>query len=116
LLNPLHTRRFGLLLARTDVLLSVVVLVCVPALTRIGQKLEPVSPISHAPSFSGNIDCPPKKVTVAPVFAMTSPIPIKAFETVPVARLAPLPDATLPRSPNLSAPHPPRAPPSALLV
>jgi hypothetical protein len=103
-------------LARAVVLLGVVALVCVPALTRIGQKLEPVSPVSHAPSFSRNIDCPPKKVTVAPVFAVTSPIPLKAFETVSVAPLAPSPDATLPRSPNLSAPRSLRAPPSALLA
>jgi len=99
------------LAARTGVVLGVVVLVCVPALTRVGQKLETTS---HAPGFSKNIDCPPKKVTVAPVCAMTLPSPLKAFETVAVARLAPSPDdATLPRSPHRSAPHPLRAPPFA---
>jgi hypothetical protein len=91
-------------------LLCVCVLLFVPALTRITQKLEPVS---HSPSFSKNIDCPPKKVTVAPVFAIASPIPLKGFETVRVARLVPPPPATLPPSPICSAPRPLRAPPSA---
>ena len=113
MLHPVHTRRFGLLLARAAVLLGVAVLVCVPALTRVGQKLETAS---HAPSFSRNIDCPPKKVIVAPACAVMSPIRLKAFETVPVAPFAPPPDATLRRSPHLSAPPPLRAPPSALLA
>ena len=113
MVNQHHTGRFGLLLARGAVVLSVVVLVCVPALTRIGQKLETAS---HAQSFSKNIDCPPKKVTVTPVFAVTSAIPLKTFETVRVAPLAPTPDAMLLRTPSPSAPPPLRAPPSALLA
>lgn len=111
--NQHHTGRFGLLLARAAVLVSVVVLVCVPALTRIGQKLETAS---HAQSFSKNIDCPPKKVTVTPVFAVASPTPLRALQTIPAARLSPSQDATLPRSPNLSAPPALRAPPAALLT
>jgi hypothetical protein len=113
LLNQHHIRRIGLVPVRAAVLLSVVVMVCVPALTRIGQKLETAS---HAQSFSKNIDCPPKKVTVTPVSAVTSAIPLKTFETVRVAPLAPTPDAMLLRTPSPSAPPPLRAPPSALLA
>lgn len=90
-----------------------VVLVCVPALTRIGQRLEPVS---HGVSFSKNIDCPPKKVTVAPLFAVASPMRLKAFAPVPAISVAAAPDVTRPRSLDRSAPPPLRAPPAALLA
>jgi hypothetical protein len=90
-----------------------VVLVCVPALTRIGQRLEPVS---HGLSFSKNIDCPPKKVTIAPLFAVASPISLKAFAPVPMVRIATVPDVTRHRSLDHAAPPPLRAPPSALLA
>jgi hypothetical protein len=105
----LHVGRVGRSTVRLGALLCVCVLLFVPALTRITQKLEPVS---HSPSFSKNIDCPPKKVTVAPVIAIASPIPLKGLETVRVARLAPPPPATLPPSPICSAPRPLRAPPA----
>ena len=106
----------GRLLARAGVLMCVVVLFCVPALTRIGEKLQPVTPISSAPSFAKNIDCPPKKVTVAPLFVFTAAVLLKNAEVVRVARLAPPPDPTLPPSPTVFAPHPLRAPPSAILA
>ena len=93
-------------------LFGIVVLVCVPGLTRIGQKLETAS---HAPSFSRNIDCPPKKVTVVPVDAAAPAAPLHAFETAPPARVSPLPDTTRPRSPFIATPPPLRAPPSRLL-
>jgi hypothetical protein len=95
------------------VLLGVLVLICVPGLTRISQKLETTS---HTPSFAKNVDCPPKKVTVAGVIALASPVQIKTFDLVLVARLAFVPDATLPRSPQLFGPRPLRAPPVALLA
>jgi hypothetical protein len=95
--------------ARLGALLCVCCLLCVPALTRMTQKLAPES---HAPSFSKNIDCPPKKVTVAPVVAIASPIPLNGFETLRPARLALLTDLIPPPSPTASAPHPLRAPPS----
>lgn len=94
-------------------LFGIVVLVCVPGLTRVGQKLETAS---HTPSFSRNIDCPPKKVTVAPVESAAPAAPVRALETAPVARLAPPPDATRPRSPFLATPRPLRAPPFRLLA
>jgi hypothetical protein len=89
-----------------------VVLVCVPALTRIGQRLEPVS---HGVSFSKNIEGPPKKVTVAPLFAVVSPMRLKAFAPVPALPMVAAPDAMRPRSLDRSSPPPLRAPPSALL-
>jgi hypothetical protein len=98
------------------VLLYIVVLLCVPALTRIGQKLQPVTPISSAPSFAKNIDCPPKKVTVAPLFAFTAAVLLKNAEVVRVARLAPTPDPALPPTPTVFAPCPLRAPPSSILA
>ena len=110
--NAFHTRRFGFLLARAAVLLGVVVLICVPALTRTGQKLETSS---HAPSFAKNIDCPPKKVVVAPLPA-ASPAPLVTFVAVSVVARLPVRDARLPRSPLLAAPRPLRAPPSTLLA
>jgi hypothetical protein len=100
-------------LARASVLLGVLALICVPGLTRIGQRLETTS---HAPSFAKNIDCPPKKVTVAGVIAVASPVQIKTFDLVPVARPASVPDAALPRSPQLFGPRPLRAPPRSLLA
>ena len=110
-----HTERTGRLLARAGVLMCIVVLLCVPALTRVGQKLQPVTPISSAPSFAKNIDCPPKRVTVAPLFAFTSAVLLKNTEVVRVARLAP-PDPTPPPTPIVFAPCPLRAPPSSILV
>lgn len=113
MLPPHPARLLGLLLARSVVLLGIVVLVCVPGLTRMGQKLETAS---HAPSFAKNIDCPPKRVTIAPVPAMASPMPVKAFETVPLARVAPPSATSLPPSPHLDAMRPLRAPPSPALA
>ena len=112
MLHYLHARRFRSWLAPAAVVLGIV-LVCVPGLTRIGQKLETSS---HAPSFAKNIDCPPKKVTVAPVLATASAMPARSFEIVPQPQLAPLHELPLPRSPYLSAPRPLRAPPSARLA
>jgi hypothetical protein len=111
-LNHRDAGRLRWALAQAIILLGIVVLICVPALTRTGQKLE-IS--SHAPSFAKNVDCPPKKVTVAPVLAMTSPIALDGTETVGV-RFTPAPDTTLPRSPFLSTPKPLRAPPVSLLA
>jgi hypothetical protein len=76
------------------------------------QKLETAS---HAPSFAKNIDCPPKKVTVAPATA-ASTVTLTAFERVPLVRPASAADATLPRAPQLFGPRPLRAPPLALLA
>ena len=87
-------------------------LVCVPGLTRVGQKLETAS---HAPSFAKTIDCPPKKVTVAPA-PIESPAPIAIYEAVRVVALAPSPEDLKPRSPFLVAPRALRAPPSAFLA
>ncbi len=98
--------------ARAFALLSVLMLVCVPSLARMGQKLETAS---HAPSFR-NIECPPKKVTVTSVTAIASPIPANLFETMPVARFAPSSDTALPRSPHVSAPRSLRAPPTPVLA
>jgi hypothetical protein len=113
LFHVLFTDRFGQALARAAVLVGILVLVCVPALTRVGQRLETSS---LAPSFSRNIDCPPKKVTIAPVLAVASPILLRTFATIPVARLTPAPATILPRSPHLAAPLPLRAPPSAFFA
>ena len=112
MLTPVRVRSFGPF-ARASVLLGVLVLICVPGLTRISQKLETRS---HTPSFAKNIDCPPKKVTVAGVIAVASPIQIKTFDLVLVARPVSVPDATPPRPPQLFGPRPLRAPPVALLA
>jgi hypothetical protein len=106
------THRLGLLLARTAVLLGIVVLVCVPGLTRMNQKLETAS---RAPSFSKNIDCPPKKVTLLPAL-LASPAPLATFDAPAIVALLPSRDPLLPRSLFLAVPRPLRAPPSALLA
>jgi hypothetical protein len=111
-MSLLHLGRGGRFVTRLGAALSVCSLLCVPALTRITQKLEPES---HTPSFSKNIDCPPKKVTVAPVVAIVSPIPLNGFETLRPARLV-QPDLIPPPSPTVSAPRPLRAPPSIFLA
>ena len=112
MIKPRLTPRLRLLLARAAVLLGIVVLVCVPALTRIGQKLETAS---HAPSFAKNIDCPPKKVTLGPAL-LASPAPLATFEALPIVALLPSRDPLRPHSPYLVVPRPLRAPPSALLA
>ena len=111
--NALRTSRFGLWLARAAAVVAVVVLVCVPALTRVGQRLETAS---HAPSFAKNIDCPPKKVTVAPAVAPVSPVALDTIERAPAAGLALPPTEALPRTPQFDLPVPLRAPPSVLLA
>ena len=99
--------------ARAFAVLAVLVLAVVPSLARMGQKLETAS---HAPSFR-SIDCPPKKVTVAPAAtAVATPVALKTFERAPVARFAVPSDAPLPRSPHFAAPRPLRAPPAHNLV
>jgi hypothetical protein len=110
--NRFPTHRLGLLIARAVALIGVFVLVCVPALTRVGQRLETAS---HTPSFAKNIDCPPKKVTVAPLPA-ASPAALVTRVAASVVALVPLRDARLPRSPFLVTPRPLRAPPSTLLA
>jgi hypothetical protein len=110
-MHLLPVGRVTRLSARMSALLCVAVLLCVPALTRITQKLEPVS---HTPSFRTNIDCPPKKVVVAPSFAIPSAVLLRADASVRVERLAPPPDLVPPPSPTASAPRPLRAPPSVL--
>jgi|KBSMisStaDraftv2_1062788.scaffolds.fasta_scaffold795918_1 hypothetical protein len=111
LLKAVPVRSYRYFLARASVLLAVVVLVCVPGFTRIGQRLETTS---HTPSFAKNIDCPPKRMTVAPAAPVATPIPV-ALDLVVIAEPMPAPDATLPRSPDLFGPRPLRAPPLALL-
>ena len=110
--NLLHTRRFGLFVARAAVLLSVVVFVCVPTLARMGQRL---ATSTHAPSFR-NIDSPPKKLTIAPEAAVISPIPLEGIEIVRVATFQPRPSAPPSPSPLRSTPPPLRAPPSVLFT
>lgn len=112
-MNLLQLDRGGRFVTRLGAALCVCSLLCVPALTRITQKLDPES---HTPSFSKNIDCPPKKVTVAPVVAIASPIPLDGFETLRPTWLALLPDQIPPPSPTASAPRPLRAPPSISLA
>jgi hypothetical protein len=97
-----------LLRARAAVLLGIVVLVCVPGLTRIGQKLETAS---HTPSFAKNIDCPPKKITIAPAQSVASPALPRTFDVVVIAQAVPPPDAALPPPPSCAL-QPLRAPPS----
>ena len=111
--NAFRIGRFGLLPAHAAAVIGIVVLICVPAFTRVGQRLETAS---HAPSFSKNVDCPPKKVTVAVAAAMASPVPREAIELVPAARLAPAVAAVLPRSPQFDLPVPLRAPPTVLFA
>jgi hypothetical protein len=96
---------------RAAALLFIIVLVCVPGLTRIGQKLQSVTPISSAPSFAKNIDCPPKKLTITPVAAIQSPTLVTMAEAARVECAAPCADASLPPAPSAFAPHPLRAPP-----
>jgi hypothetical protein len=107
--TPARRHSFGQLLGRIPVLLGVVVLVCVPGLTRMSQRLETAS---RTPSFAKNIDCPPKKVTIAPS-AVASPVPVFTLEVVRVPRAVPSRAVLLPRSPFLAVPGPLRAPPSA---
>ncbi len=108
----LNAHWHGRMLARAGVLSFVFVLLCVPALTRIGQKLQPVSPVSQAPSFAKNIDCPPKKVVVSPASTMVAAVLLlegDAAPTPPAVRPLHVP---FPDSPTISAPVPLRAPPT----
>jgi len=111
-LKAVPVRSSRRLLARVSVLLAVLVLVCVPGFTRIGQRLETTS---HTPSFAKNIDCPPKRTTVAPAAPVATPIPV-ALDLVVVAEHVPAPDPALPRSPDIFGPRPLRAPPLLLFV
>lgn len=111
MLNRWHSSHLAVAAARAAVIFGVFVLVCVPALTRIGQRLETAS---HTPSFSKNVDCPPKKVTVCCSFAVT--LPFTALATVTVVPSTPSLETALPSSPSLSIPPPLRAPPSSILV
>jgi hypothetical protein len=97
--------------ARVAAVIGVLVLICVPALTRAGQKLETSS---RAPSFR-NIDCPPKKLAMTVVQAVASTMPSEAVQVPPAADLAPVSDTTPQSSPYLATPGPLRAPPSAFL-
>ncbi len=108
----LNAHRNGRLLARAGVLSFVFVLLCVPALTRVGQKLEPVSPISQAPSFAKNIDCPPKKVVVSPASTIVTVALMLQGDQAPVAPDVRWQNVPFPDSPTLSAPVPLRAPPT----
>jgi hypothetical protein len=108
LVTPPRGQSFGVLLGRISVLLGVLVLICVPGLTRVGQRLETSS---RAPSFARNIECPPKKVTVAPVATVALPVPLATLTPVLAVRLASIPDALFPSSPHLHEPRPLRAPP-----
>jgi hypothetical protein len=99
------------LLARAAVVIGVLVLICVPALTRAGQKLETSS---RAPRFR-NIDCPPKKIAVTVVQAVASTAPSEAVQVQPAASFAPVSNVTPTPPPYLATPGPLRAPPSALL-
>ena len=105
----------GRLLVRSGIILLAGVLLCVPALTRITQHLESRQ-LSTTPSFGKNVDCPPKKATVAPLHAVTSPTVVKGLETVRIARPVRSPAATPPPSSILFAPQPLRAPPSNSLA
>ena len=111
--NALRIGRFGLWPAHAAVVVGIVVLICVPALTRAGQRLETAS---HAPSFAKNIDCPPKKVTVSPAVALASPVPLDTIEFVPAVRFAPSVASVLPRTPQFDLPIPLRAPPIVLFA
>ena len=91
---------------------AVLVLVCVPGFTRMGQRLETAS---RAPSIAKNIDCPPKKVTVTPA-AVATPLPVAVFDHAPVARPSAVADAMVPRGRRFFGPRPLRAPPLALLA
>lgn len=106
------TPRTGLILARAAALIGVLVLICVPALTRIGQKLETAS---RAPSFSRNIECPPKKVAVAPAQAILAATAADFFEAAPLVCLIPAATTAPPPSLFRAPAQPLRAPPSAFL-
>jgi hypothetical protein len=109
--SPPRHRSFCESLGRFFVFLVVYVLVCVPALTRVNQRLETAS---KTPSFAKNIDCPPKKVTVAPSPA-ASPVPIFTVEVVRIGSVVPARPVVEPRSPFLAVPGPLRAPPAAAI-
>jgi hypothetical protein len=115
-LARLNAHRNGRLLARVGVLSFVFVLLCVPALTRIGQKLQPVAPISQTPSFAKNIDCPPKKVVVAPAAAVVDVVLALEGDDPPAAPVVSSLNDPFPASPFLSALVPLRAPPLVRFV
>jgi hypothetical protein len=102
--------RFGLA-ARVATLIGVVVLICVPALTRVGQRLDTSS---RAPSFR-NVDCPPKKAMAAPAQAILTATAIGLVESAPVVRRVPPAVPAPQRTLFLAVPRPLRAPPPAHL-
>jgi hypothetical protein len=92
--------------------LCVAVVLLVP-LTRLRQRLEAVSPVSRAPSFSKNIDLPPKRVSAVPLLTLTSVVALAVEDRVSTPRSLPLPDTGAVPSPDVSPARPLRAPPSS---
>jgi hypothetical protein len=102
------------LFTRAGTLLFVGVLLCVPGLTRVSQRIG----ASPAPtlSFSKSTECPPKKTTVAPTVRHV----VVAFvdDVVPASAAWPrwTLDSPAPLSPVVVTPGPLRAPPSSRLA
>ena len=101
------------LFARAGTLFFVGVLLCVPGLTRVGQRVN----TSQGPtlSFSKSTDFPPKKITIEHVRLIVSWADLICAETTRVWVFVRPVDATPPPAFTGSAPRPLRAPPSARL-
>jgi hypothetical protein len=72
---------------RARALCLIVVLICVPALTRAHQPLDP-SKASASFSFRKSVDHPPEKM-VAPALAISASTPL-VVDDVPSGRVAPV--------------------------
>jgi len=96
--------------------LLLIVLVCVPAVTRATQRLDG-APVTPTAGFSKSGDCPPNRVTldpVAPSFVLAAAV--AAVRAPHAARAIEATDSRLIPSPVPAPPGPLRAPPVSFLA
>ncbi|HEX3702045.1 MAG TPA: hypothetical protein VHU82_01865 [Vicinamibacterales bacterium] len=102
------------LFARAGTFSFVVVLLCVPGLTRAGQRIA----TSQAPtlSFSKSTECPPKKAAAVAAVIHIAVAFVGVIVPAPAARPQWTLDSPAPLSPVVFSPGPLRAPPVSRLA
>ncbi len=113
-MSLLHATPFQRLLARITTLLFIGVLLCVPGLTRVSQRIS-TSPAPRL-SFSKSTECPPKKMAVTRTALETSGTFLYEGALAATTSRRWLPDVAVPISPTVFSPRPLRAPPASPLA
>jgi hypothetical protein len=103
-----------------EVALIVIVLMCVPALTRMAQRLDFIGTVPQASGLSRNCDAPPRRTDLSSARPNTiviepSIVIVDAVPTVLQSDHRVRADEPLPSPPVPSPPDSLRAPPSALI-